>query len=252
MKRIALFLMGIAMSTGFATAGVLVPGLDDATAVASYTSARAGVVGELPDITGGEITFAARFCPDAVSMTGGPVIVIEDGGTTFGSGLYMADGNLIFVSKNGNSSAVPESLNDLDLGNMAIAVTLGAINTGVENVVYASYDINNSMLYASVNGVDSSYALTSVPAVNGVNPDGNHSASFLGLGELVVTPDSRGSLGGLCEVDTNPILSSNYATNMVQVEGYDNQMGQIFGSAVPEPTTISLLALGALALKRRK
>lgn len=84
------------MVTGITSAGVIVPGLDDSTALADYTTAHTGEEWETADITSGQITLAARFNPDASQMTGGSYIVLEIGGTTFGTGLYLGDGQLIF------------------------------------------------------------------------------------------------------------------------------------------------------------
>ncbi|MBN2063781.1 MAG: hypothetical protein JW745_03185 [Sedimentisphaerales bacterium] len=248
MKTLLLTILGL--SAGFASAGILVPGLDDSNAIATYTTARAGVINEVADNTAGTMTLAARFNIDASQMTGGPVIVIENGGTSNGYGIYIADGKAIFVAKNNDKFALAESLNDADYTNKAMAVTIGNVVAGCENVVYASMDLNTKKIYTSINCTQQSFDITGLTST--FNQDGNRSVSFLGAGTLTTDSGSRGSLGGLSESDINPALNWLNAVNMVQTEGYNNQLGQVFSVAVPEPATISFLALGALALKRRK
>lgn len=211
-------------------AGDIVPGLDDSTAVADYTAARAGTDTDISDITGGQLTLAARFNPAASQMAGGPFIVIEVGGTSNGTGLYLGDGNLIFVSKNVNQLGLPESMNDTDFSDNALAVTLGAVAFDVENEVYVSMDLHTGELISSINGVITSYTITN--STGNENLDGNHSVSFLGSGAIIF-----GHMGGLTEggATTFPLLFWNNAVNMTQTAGYNNQRGQVFAAAVSAP-----------------
>ena len=225
-----LFIVGLViglMASGL-QAGEIVPGLDDGTALADYTTARAGLDGDTIDITSGQITLAARFNPDASQMTGGPIIVIENGGTTNGTGLYLGDGNLIFACKNANQLGLPASMNDTDFGDNALAITLGAVTFGVENEVYVSFDANTGELVSSINSVTTSHAITN--STGSENLDGNHSVSFLGSGAII-----PGHMGGLVETGEAqfPLLFWNNAANMIQTAGYDNQRGQVFAASVP-------------------
>ncbi len=251
---------GLLMAAVSASAGVIVPGLDDGTALGQYNAARNGVLNEVADITTGEMTLAARFNPDVSQATAGPVIVIENGGTSNGTGLYLVNGNLVFCSKANNGRyALPTSLSDLDFtsdaNGKAIAVDLGAVNFGAENNVYVSMDLNNGLLFSSINGVTVSYVITGTSGTE--NLDGNRTVSFLGVDPIPA--DQLGWLGGLLEEGNGNNASTLYpqlfwtnAVSMIQTEGYDNQLGQVFSVYVPEPATLLMLGLGAVVLRKRK
>lgn len=222
---ILLFLFS-AMTAGL-NAGEIVPGLDDTTVLADYTDAYAGAESDTTDNTTGLLTLAARFSPDESLASGGPFIIIEIGGTTNGTGLYLGDGNLIFACKSANQSGLPESMNDTDFSDGAMAVTLGAIDLGVENEVYVSMDLNSGVLISSINGTA---ALHTINGSDGTeNLDGNRSVAFLGDGD--VTP---GFMGGLVEdgEDEFPLLYWDNAENMTQTDGYSDQRGQVFADVV--------------------
>lgn len=227
LSRLFIVSLVIGVMASCVQAGEIVPGLDDSTALADYIVARAGTDTDTADITSGQLTLAARFSPDASQLAGGPFIVIEIGGTTNGTGLYLGDGDLIFASKNSNQSGLPESMNDADFSDNALAVTLGAVNFGVENEVYVSMDLNTGELISSINGVMSSYAITN--STGSENLDGNHSVSFLGLDTLIA-----GHMGGLVETGETefPLLFWDNAVNMTQTDGYSDQRGQVFAEAV--------------------
>lgn len=220
-------------------AGVIVPGLDDSTAIADYSAARNGVDQELPDVTGGKMTLAARFNPDVSQATAGPVIVIENGGTSNGTGIYLAGGSLVFCAKADNGRySVPTGMQDTDFSNdgtgKAMAVTLGPVTFGTENTVYVSMDLIRQELFASVNGATCAYVITG--AGGSENIDGNRSATFLGVG-----PITAGHMGGLLEEGGGNNASTLYpqlfwtnAVPMIQSAGYSNQRGQVFAAAYSE------------------
>lgn len=264
MKRLwKVFMVMLVMMTGFAFAGVIVPGWDDGTALVQFSAAHNGVVNEVADITTGAMTLAARFNPDASQASVGPVIVIENGGTSNGTGLYLANGSLVFCAKAGNGRySLPTSLTDTNFANdgtgKAMAVDLGAVNFGAENAVFVSMDLKNGLLFANINGVTSSFTITGSDGTE--NLDGNRTVSFLGVAPIPTTPNNEyGWLGGLLEEGNGNNASTLYpqlfwtnAVAMVQTAGYDNQLGQVFSTYIPEPATLCLLGLGAIAVRRRK
>lgn len=219
----------VALACGFLQAGELVPTFDDSTALADYTAAHAGVDNaDAADITTGRITLAARFNPDASQSTGGPVIVIENGGTTNGTGLYIGDGKLFLAAKYASTTGVATSMTDTDFSDGVLAVTLGDINFGAENIVYASLNVVTGELVYSVNGTGGSIAISNTTGSEDI--DGNHSVSFLGTGTIVT-----GHMGGLTDSAAgSALLYKENAVNMVQTPGYSNQRGQVFEASVPK------------------
>ncbi len=225
------------MTAAMLQAGEIVPALDDSTALGDYTAAKAGVANEVADITTGIITLAARFNPDISQAAAGPVIVIEDGGTSNGTGLYIAEGNLIFAAKGRNATLTqPASMNDADYTDGCVLLTLGPVQYGVENNVYASFSLGAGKVYSSVNGSAKIFNITG--AVGGENIDGNRTVSFLGSGTIILDTGGAGSLGGLVSFEVAspvfPKVSASNAVNMVQTAGYNNQRGQVFNAlAIP-------------------
>jgi hypothetical protein len=228
MRKISqLLILMVCIGVAGLPAGVIVPGLDDSTALADYSAARAGTTTDTVENATGLLTLAARFNPDASQMTGGPFIVIEIGGTSNGTGLYLGDGNLIFACKNNNQLGLPASMNDMNFSDNALALTLGPVVFGVENKVYISMNLNTGEFISSINGITTLHTITN--STGSENLDGNHSVSFLGLDALV-----PGHMGGLVETGAAqfPLLFWNNAANMTQTAGYNNQRGQVFAAFV--------------------
>jgi hypothetical protein len=219
----------IVFAAGVLRAGELVPGFDDSRALADFTAAHAGVDGaDTADITSGRVTLAARFNPDASQASGGPVIVIEVGGTTNGTGLYIGDGQLFLAAKYASTTGIATSMNDTDFSDGVLAVTLGEISFGAENTVYASLNVNTGELIYSINGTGGYFTISNTSGNEDL--DGNHSVSFLGSGAIVT-----GHMGGLTDSSAAPaLLFRDNVVNMVQTAGYSNQRGQVFEAAVPK------------------
>lgn len=227
-RRLAAVVLGLCAA--FAAAGQIVPDLDDSAAIATFTAATSATV-TVPNVTTGVITYAARFSPDSSMAGSAPVIIIEDGGTSNGTGLYLVNGSVVFAGKYGSLPGKSSlTLDDTDFTDSAIAVTVGQVAFGAENKVYLSYDLNTGGLVASVNGVVTEFVITG--SNTGINFDGNNSVFFL-------AQNNKGWLGGLGEdayTGTKiPELTAENCVSMVQTTGYTNQLGQIFSSGVTAP-----------------
>lgn len=224
--------MVLSVLTAGVFAGDIVPLYDDNDAVLDIDLAQKGTPGEITPIdTGGELTLAARFTAAEADLTAtGPVIIIECGGTTFGNGLYLAGGDLIFATKGSNglggNTTTQTSLNDTDVSDSAAAVTIGAVSAGIETEVYVSYNTNTGQVIGSINGAVRSFTITG--SDGGANLSGDESCSFLGY--LDITP---GQLGGLTNTNQGQgaLWDANQAVNFTGTT-QTNVRGQIFAATI--------------------
>ncbi|MGE4286751.1 MAG: LamG-like jellyroll fold domain-containing protein [Phycisphaerae bacterium] len=214
-----------------AQAGEIVPGLDDSAAKYTSTSPTNGVAGNISDITNGIITYAARFSPDASQAQAGPVLIIEDGGTSNGSGLYMIEGYVVLCGKSyAHPGVTAASLDDRDFSDFVIAARIGKVEFGVENKVFASLNVATGKL---IGGVNNKFVEYDIPGCDmGINFDGNLSVAFMGIAEsIAVDLNNKGWNGGLTDGGTNPLLNRDNCQAMTLSAGYDNLLGQIFDQA---------------------
>ncbi len=215
-------------------AGDLVPGLLDSQAAIDLTTRQAGSVDDIAPIDGtGQVTLAVRFNPAPADLTaGGPVILIECGGTSFGNGLYLSGGNLIFATKGSNggngNGYTQNGLNDTDVSDSAAAVIVGTVTAGEDIVAWASYDTVNGILRTSLKGELKTFTITGTSA--SANLSGDKSVSFLGTGSI-----TSGQLGGLTNalLGQNALWDANMASNFTGTAG-SNPRGQIFAALAPE------------------
>ena len=221
----------------YAPAGELIPGIDDSMALFDSNSAYNGIdtITPIEGTNGGYITLAAKFSAsqqDISNSNSMPVVILECGGTSYGNGLYLCDGNIIFATKGSSGYSgndyVQTSLNDTNASDNAAAVTLGAVSAGSETIVHASYDVVEGVLNFAING---SYGSVSISGTSGTaNLSGNESVTFLGP-----IPADRGFLGGLTNAVevSNPLLNAHMANAFSGITG-TSVKGQIFNIPAPE------------------
>ncbi len=239
---------------GMVSAGTLVPDLSDGSAIYSTTVRGSTGVDVYPaPVLANGMTLAARFTPSAADITNsasGAVAILETGGTTSGTGLWLINGNVWFLSSSGNQNAFPTGPSDLDGSNNAIGVQLGTVAAGVQTDIFASFDTANATILVGQNGSYSDFTLTGV--TGGWNWTGNDTVSF---GDLALDQPSAGIFGFRGGLTDNNTAGLFYTNSAIALDGTVS-LGQVFNavSTVPEPTS-GLLALGALAataIRRRR
>ena len=230
-------------------AGTIVPDLNDSSAIFNATTPTVSTTGTVT--LGQGVTLAARLTPSAADITSsasGAVAMIEIGGTTSGTGLWIISGNLWFLSSSGNNLAGPTSMLDLNGSDAAIGVQLGAMTAGVESTVWASFDTTGGILRVSQDSVISTFSLTGVTGT--WNWGGNRTVGF-GTADPTVTNGNLGSRGGLVDGGTDPLVNTNNSLSFAGAVAN----GQVFNgiSSVPEPGVPSLLgvALAGMVFCRR-
>ncbi|ARN57264.1 hypothetical protein [Sedimentisphaera salicampi] len=230
--------IGCLFSAANVNAGELVPQLDDSTARFNSATPQVGQTGDIDPIEGeGAITLAARFTPssqDISNSASGPVIIIETGGTTFGNGIYLCGGDLVYFSKGSNGSggnfSTQTSLNDTDVSDNAASYTIGPVNEGEDTTVYVSLNSATGELTASLNGEVSQTIINGT--VEWANLSGNESVSFFSKGS---SAQEAGFMGGLTNTDQGQgdLWDAGLAQGFSGVSGAPAR-GQIFAQLAPE------------------
>lgn len=226
--------------------GTIVPDLSDASAIYSSTSPAVTAANGYPAPTlANGLTLAARFTPDATDIANsanGAVAVIETGGTTSGTGLWIINGSLWFSGSSGSATAIPTSNLDLDGSDKAIGVQLGSLTAGVQVDIFASLDSAHNKLLISQNSSVLSYTLVNVGSA--WNWNGNSSVGF-GIADPTVVNGNFGFRGGLADLTAGSSLFSG--NSAMSLDG-SVALGQIFNnvSAVPEPGMPGMIGMGLL------
>jgi|GEM_PF-3972765 len=258
MKKMPLVYRSLAASLlagGTAFGGTIVPDLDDGDAIFDQTTATANPSNVNPAVVlDSGLTLAASVVPSTLDISNSStsaVALMEIGGTTSGSGLWLIDGSVWFLSSSGNSTAVPDSSPlDLSGANGAIGARIGALAAGVTTEVFVSFDRINGTLLTSLDSVVASYTVSDVA---GWNWGGNRTISF-GNADSTDTGGNAGWRGGLADLPGGDpsLFNTNLAVD------FDGTLvrGQVFNqvSTIPEPAVpaLSLGALALAALRRRR
>lgn len=198
---------GLLSATAASRANILV-NLDPAAASIRYDSDVRGIVndgGSGPGDPAGHLsqipvldtaehafgfTFNIAFIPTAADLAG-TRLLIEIGGTSNGSGLYLVDGVPTFIGKQGaTDAALPTSLNDTTLNTIAVQSSIGKLAAGIAYSFSASWDHAGTLELragedSSASSLLNSFAISGTPG----NWSGNDTLS--------VKTVSKANAGGL-------------------------------------------------------
>ncbi|WAC21512.1 hypothetical protein OVA24_08960 [Luteolibacter sp. SL250] len=157
-------------------------------------------------------TFNARFTPAASDLTGTKLLV-EIGGNSSGSGIYLIGGVPTLLSKQGGQTTThPDSLNDAALPSIALQSAIGVLEAGLTYSFSASWNHAGTLeLRVKPDGQDDdifdSFVITGLPG----NWSGNDTLS--------VRTMNTGNAGGLAR-DTANGIDPRFNTNVAQVTSF--------------------------------
>lgn len=129
-------------------------------------------------------TFNITFNPTAADLAG-TRLLIEIGGTSNGSGLYLVDGVPTFIGKQGaNDAALPTSLNDTTLNTIAVQSSSGKLLSGTEYSFSVSWNQAGTLELKVAEGAGTpllnSFAISGAPG----NWSGNDTLSVATLAKV--------------------------------------------------------------------
>ncbi|QNN24452.1 hypothetical protein HED60_19965 [Planctomycetales bacterium ZRK34] len=200
------------------------------------------------------LLFNIAFAPSSADLTG-TVLLMEVGGTSNGSGLYLVDGVPVFLSKqDGGSGNVPTGLNDTDFtdGNDTVAVShsFGELDADVEYVLAAMLNTNTGQLILTLRDGLTGDILTDLIQLTGEGPTKNWSGNdtlSVGFNNSINPSGDRGALNGVN--NGNPF----YYDTVADFTGYLDRAtyANIF---IPTPAALpgGLALLATLVLRRRR
>ncbi|MBX3742915.1 MAG: LamG domain-containing protein [Akkermansiaceae bacterium] len=166
--------------------------------------------GEHPHSSG--FTFNVSFTPAASDLTGTKTL-IEIGGNSSGSGLYLIGGVPTLLSKQGAQATThPESLNDATLPSIALQSAIGVLEAGVSYSFSASWNHAGTLELrvkqdGQVDDIFDPFVITGLPG----NWSGNDTLSVKTL--------NTGNAGGLAR-DTTNAIDPRFNTNAAQVTSF--------------------------------
>ena len=225
--------------TGTNTSHFLV-NLDVDTAI--YEGRRVNATVADPNHAAG-LTMVVTFTPAAADLTG-TVLLMEIGGTSNGSGLYLIDGVPVFVTKSNTDAATyPDTLPDLSrndaapyTNNIAINHSAGVLAADTQYTVAAVYNPGKSTLELGVGGAGLDWVSTTGSL---------GSENWSGLDTLAVgTQDGVGNRGALSENAASGVWRAGSAADLagvIEQATYWNEVG-LFGT----PLIVDLAAEDAV------
>lgn len=169
-------------------------------------------------------TFNISFVPTTADLSGTKVL-IEIGGNSNGTGLYLIGGVPTLLSKQGaEATSHPDSLNDAVLPSIGLQSTIGVLEAGVSYSFSASWNHAGTLELrvkqdGQQNQILDSFVVTGIPG----NWSGNDTLSVRTL--------NTGNAGGLAR-DTTNAIDPRFNTNSSQVSSFSGTVSHaIFWNA---------------------
>ena len=156
-------------------------------------------------------TMNTTFTPAAVDLMAGETrLIMEIGGTTNGTGLWLVDGVPTLALKTGGSVAAQASFvaNDLSIVDNAAAIysSFGSLIAGTQYSIAASWNADNQFALAVQDNATQQGVVQSA-AIDGTDSQYNwYGNTTYNVGRLV---GGAGNYGGLNETEGNPLTAAD-------------------------------------------
>ena len=237
-------LSGLALLVSLSANATLIVDLDVGDANYAGGVTPAGGVSVAPTTQTAGMTFNITFTPTAADLTG-LVTLMEIGGQSNGTALYLLDGVPVFLSKTGGGAVYTVPDTTFDGSGIAVSHSGGSLSANVQETVAAIYNPVSGALALAVGSTAVSDNITISNPQN--NWNGNNSLS-VGLrsvngGDRAGTFPAAGTF--------NQDLKSLAGT----VDGDAYYWNNAAATIIPEPSSMILMSIalgGLVALRRRK
>ncbi|MDA7882070.1 PEP-CTERM sorting domain-containing protein [Akkermansiaceae bacterium] len=191
------------------------------------------------------LTFNITFTPTAADLTG-VVTLMEIGGQSNGTAMYLFNGVPVFLSKTAGGAAYTIPDTTFDTSGIAVAHSSGALSIGIETTVAAIYNPVSGALSLAVGAtpVTDTFTITDPK----LNWNGNNSLSA-GL-MSVNNGDRSGTFGNPAEAFGVNVKSLENALGASDAYYWNDSNATVI--AIPEPSAALLGGLGLLGLFARR
>ncbi len=196
------------------------------------------------------LTFNITFVPVAADLSG-TVTLMEIGGTSNGTGIYLIDGVPVFVSKqNSGDNQTPGAFDDTDVSDneMAVDHSFGTLTAGTEYSVAARLNTVDGeldfLVRDNIDGTLTADAFTLTGETTSKNWSGNDTFS-VGFAHSA----DKGSRGGLAGKSSDQ--GAPWDVDLMDT-AFDGTIDRAVYWNIPEPASAVFLLLGLPAMIRRR